>query len=261
MFSFISTGIVNLALLKSVSDQSSIWVTSELASVNIFPLRGKFLFLGPQVYHVILICITHFVTVLLQRHLTPGTWAEFIHKICNVPFCGSFWDSRLTLQQSWLPQAPSPGSSSQKDWGSGCLNYDCLSKTTCFLLTLWSPWLVFHLFDCLLPKVSDRCLPEGWFVRGWLLHARSVDERGFRMGRGGRRAEPAKAPDRPHLIKKENIEFGCMDGGGADFRGWWASRLGRGSRRRTRASSLLLSKFYNGECSLNAMERVWAPTY
>ena len=39
------------------------------------------------------------------------------------------------------------------------------------------------------------------------------------MGRGGRRAEPAKAPDRPHLIKKENIEFGCMDGGGADFRG------------------------------------------
>lgn len=110
----------------------------------------------------------------------------------------------------------------------------------------------------------------------------------------------AKAPDRPRLIEITEFgcvdgggfprvmdgEFGCVDGGGfqrvtdgksgcvefgVDFRGRWASRVGRGSRRRTRASSLVLrkflsmpslvNKFYNGDCVLNVMEHVWALIY
>lgn len=164
----------------SLSDNSSIWATSELASVNCLSLWERNTPSWPSrpscnfgLYHRLReCCVLEALDVLsfseghwcicLNRKLNwlgpscklflacgdrwlrsqlrllwgcpvPGTWTEFIHKIWDVPSSGSFWDSHLTLQWPWLPQAPSPGFSGQKD---GRVSIGILDACT----IIWQPF-------------------------------------------------------------------------------------------------------------------------
>ena len=114
-----------------------------------------------------------------------------VHHLCLF----TFWQSPLTLWQSWLPQTPSLAASGQKDsdfssrfiaalhlcHNSGFLsgqnhNFLFLSKICLLSLTLWCPQIGFsvHLFCfCILPRFCGCCLLEDWCVKTLPLHTRS----------------------------------------------------------------------------------------